>query len=202
MVASLLILFWLSGIVLTHRENSSVQSDSPSSRAANPPKAKRRARALQHENLDALRSLRQHFAIFTTLPEYPSEDIAGAAAQTGLQLTKGIAQRLLGSSQEVWAIPGPKSVCMFIQESINGPVGSSCSENQHAIKVGLFIASLSSTSPSQGPSRLVVGLVPDGVQQVAVRTPGFEDSTVAVVDNTFTLRDRIAGPPEALEMLP
>jgi hypothetical protein len=71
------------------------------------------------------------------------------------------------------------------------------------VERGLFTAVL---PPSSGPitsgDRVVFGVVPDGVREVSVQTPRFGSATARVDKNTFTLRDTVTEPPEAIAFLP
>jgi len=145
----------------------------------------------------ALQVLRDRYALFRSSPELPPVAIRNAISSEQRRT-----QRLvLSNPQSVWAFPSGQSVCLVTQDDPHGPVGSACSSLKRVIHRGIFIATISGASEER-VNRLVVGLAPDWVSTVAIRTPGYGEARVRVVESVFVLRDTSSVPPETLSLTP
>ena len=136
-----------------------------------------------------------YFAIFRGRPEGLPTQIERILQGPAFGTNWTLAQRLHGvRNWRVWAIPGPVFLCLLIQKT--DAIGQSCTRTDRAVRKGMFDASIfdaSKTRP-QG-ARVVVGLVPDGVSDVRVSASA---PAVAVIENTFIVRDAVLKPPERL----
>ncbi len=112
-----------------------------------------------------------------------------------------LAQRL-DMRQPAWVAPGRRFVCIVYEDRASGALGQSCDSWRRLTERGLFVATLAADDGPTGGERVVFGVVPDGVRQVSVRTPGFGSKTARVAANAFVLRDTTTEPPEAIAFLP
>ncbi len=80
---------------------------------------------------------------------------------------------------------------------MGGPgVGTTCLPTSQALKHG--VADITVTPPNTSsihPSRLIVGVAPDGTHEVFIHTRG-SIATAPVVNEVFVWRDSIAAPPD------
>jgi hypothetical protein len=148
------------------------------------------------------RSQRANFGIFRT----PSERLPNAVRRTLRHPDYGanwnLAQRLAITSQiPVWVLPANGAICL-VEEQRNGAIGVTCTPMAQALKHGVVTASIASGKPPLSLTRrIVVGVVPDNVPRVRVKTPSFGTVAVPARSNTFILRDPVSDPPESVELL-
>lgn len=103
--------------------------------------------------------------------------------------------------KDLWALPARERVCLVQQQS-GGSIGVACTRIRQALSHGIFIASLKDPSMrTPGPQREIVGLIPDGVREVRIITPGHRTVTATVSRNLFVQRDNIPASPQTVTLL-
>lgn len=99
----------------------------------------------------------------------------------------------------VWVVPGDGRLCI-IEHQPSQAVALSCTTMHDAERRGLATAMVRESEFGIPGLRVVVGVVPDGVQQVAVYTRGTIVRT-PVVGGVFDLRDHAENPPDRLSLI-
>jgi hypothetical protein len=148
-------------------------------------------------------SQRAHFAILRSRPERLPRSVTTTLRHPTYGANWRLAQKLdTGTQTRVWMLPANGSVCLVEQQHGNAAVGVTCTAVSHALEHGVVTASLAEGASGLSPTRrLVVGVAPDRVPKVRIRTPGAGSAVVRVTHNTFVLRDWIGEPPESVELL-
>jgi hypothetical protein len=103
------------------------------------------------------------------------------------------------SSSSVWAVPGDRHICLFSQDK-PPYVGATCDSIPRALKRGVAITLLQTSDRREGPSRLIIGIVPESTQRVVVKT-GRSSFSVDVSQGEFIWRDDIASPPDRIALV-
>jgi hypothetical protein len=98
-----------------------------------------------------------------------------------------------------WLVPGNGHLCVISQGSTGTRgVSVTCATVSQAVHAG--IAAITVSPPGSvshiSPTRLIVGVAPDGAHEVVVHTRD-SDESAPVVNHVFVLRDAIAGPPDS-----
>jgi hypothetical protein len=144
---------------------------------------------------------RANFALLRTPPE-------GLPARVGRLLDAPIvgmnwrlAQRIpVNLSGAYWLVPGDGHLCIVDHGSLGNPAaGTSCARTADALTQG--VASITVTRPHAGvyadEARLIVGVAPDGADEVRIRTRDAV-ARAPVVGSTFVLRDALVAPPDKI----
>lgn len=148
------------------------------------------------------RRLRAEFAIFRSPPEGLPTSLTQILRKSPHSADWRLAQRLR-TPQPAWAVPGKRFVCLIYQDHSGGGLAQTCAPPRRVVERGAFAATLpTSGGPITSDNRVVFGIVPDHAHEVRVRTPGFTPATARVDENTFTLRDTVTEPPEAIALVP
>jgi hypothetical protein len=139
-----------------------------------------------------------NFALLRTRPEGLPARTQRILGTPTFGLNWRLAQRIpVALPGAYWLVPGNGYLCVVAQEGMG--VGTTCAPTSEAVEHG--IASITVTPPGPAshipPSRLIVGVAPDGAREVLVHTHG-AIATVPVVDEVFVLRDSVAAPPDFL----
>jgi len=111
-----------------------------------------------------------------------------------------IAQRLPIVTQLAWAVPGPERLCLVVKGR-NEPPSVVCARISHAVKAGMFLASVPANAQRTSKFRTVIGVVPDGVSEVRIHASGARPRLAPVVENVFVLRDHGRAFPESIELV-
>jgi hypothetical protein len=140
-----------------------------------------------------------HFALMRTpgkeLPATVRRVLRTPTSGMSWSLARRIAVPLPGS---YWMVPGDGYLCIVARADPASPgVGTTCTPTAQAIEHGVVYVSITPPNPAAhvAPSRLVVGVAPDGVREVLVHTRGLV-AKVPVVDAVFMRRDAVAAPPD------
>lgn len=131
--------------------------------------------------------------LFRTQPESLPPLVRKALMATSYDLDIDKAQRLPIVGINIWAISGPKNVCLASQETMAG-VGLNCEKMPIVLRDGLGVTFLSASADRPVPPRRIVGIAPDGAQAVVAVGP-HERTAMPVSDNVFGLADRRYEPP-------
>jgi uncharacterized membrane protein len=109
-----------------------------------------------------------------------------------------LAQRLpVNIRTRMWVVPANGYLCLVSQQKAQ-IVGTTCDTNERTLSHGVATTFLSDESMgARRTRRIVVGVAPDRVRFVVVRTQR-SVATVPVVGNVFVLRDASAVPPDNL----
>lgn len=145
--------------------------------------------------------LQAAFEIFRSDPEELPADVTRVMRTPSYGVDWDFAQRL-ATVQPAWALPGKRFVCLVHVDPSGTNPSQSCAPSQRVIKHGLFAATLPTSGGQTRSHRMVFGIVPDRAHEVRIQTPGFASATVRVKWNTFTVRDRLTEPPEAMVLVP
>ena len=99
-------------------------------------------------------------------------------------------------------LPAYGSVCLVDHQKGDTTAAVTCTSVAQALKHGVVTASIAEkTSIFSRARRFIVGVVPNHVSKVRVKTSGDGSAVVRVVRNTFVLRDSVSRPPESVELL-
>lgn len=151
---------------------------------------------VRHEQ--PLTSLGHAFHIFRSAPEALPLNVVGRVRHSGSSKDLADVQRLPGTHAAEWAFADDKLLCLLSLES-RGGLASSCTLIRRAVRRGVFLTLLLKARGRL--RRRTVGLAPDGVTEVELRTPGFPSRTVSVDGNVFQVDDGIPEPPEEIGLL-
>lgn len=112
-----------------------------------------------------------------------------------------LAQRLPTKwGPEIWAVPAEGLVCLVSLPNSES-VATVCDTVVNVQRHGLAISFLSANTVSEMPTRIIVGMAPDGTRHV---TEYSRDSTVQleVSNGIFELQDFGRDPPEEFRLVP
>lgn len=144
--------------------------------------------------------LASHFSILrdsnSEVPESVVQQMGSLAPKPDLSRARLVYSDLL---RRTWAVPTAQRICL-IDES-KKEVGASCGGIGRVLKQGITITLLDDPGPGTPAERSIIGLVPNGVRQVQVLTPGYRSHLVQVQENVFVLTDQIPEPPEWIELI-
>jgi hypothetical protein len=113
------------------------------------------------------------------------------------KLARRIPVHIRGSSY--WLLPGRKHLCIVSLESGSQTVGTICETTATAIRHGIATVGISARSLPHR-KRTIVGVVPNNIKEVLVRTDG-ATSTATLRHEIFTLEDVLLEPPEDIMLL-
>lgn len=142
------------------------------------------------------------FLLMRTLPEGLPVGVEEILRQPTHGMNWDLAQRLPTTARgRFWAVPGRGVICIFAQQDPE-MISSNCTKTPHAVAHGLAAILVREISPptSSSPSsfqRLMVGIAPSGAHTIRVYTDGVMHSA-EVAEGAFTLRDRVANPPQKM----
>ncbi|HEX5929783.1 MAG TPA: hypothetical protein VFY48_10360 [Solirubrobacterales bacterium] len=143
--------------------------------------------------------LRDQLAIFRSPAEKLPADIRRILRRPRHATDWYAAQRLPTQTWRVWAVPGKTVLCLLDQEHRYSAVGETCSPLATALSRGLLASFL--WEHQDRTDRVVVGLVPNHVQKVVLKTRGYPDVIAPVRGNIYALEDRVPEPPERAQLI-
>jgi hypothetical protein len=148
-------------------------------------------------------SQKKNFAILGASPEQLPQSVRVTLRHPTYGANWRLAQRLSTGDQNirVWMLPAHESVCLVEQQEGEGAIGVTCTSIAQALKYGVVTSSFTEGTSISPAHRFIVGVAPDGVPRVRIKTPGFGSTAVRVTQNTFVLRDSVREPPESVELL-
>lgn len=170
-------------------QSSSQASPAPRKPSPDEPYAYRVIARVEHRQL-------AHFALLRRRPEGLPARTQRILRTPTFGLSWKLAQRIpVTLPGAYWLVPGDGYLCVVAQESMG--VGTTCAPTAEAVQHGIASITITPLRPAPGirPSRLIVGVAPDGAREVLVHTHGAV-ATVPVVDEVFVLRDSVAAPPD------
>lgn len=87
---------------------------------------------------------------------------------------------------DAWIVPGEGYIC--VMRAPGGVAG--CNTTAETINQGMSLVALDSAPHDRNDRKryLLLGIAPDGVRKVTVRTEGGIEVTVPVIDNTYAYR--------------
>jgi hypothetical protein len=143
-----------------------------------------------------------NFGIFHSTPEGLPHSVRETLRRPSYGANWNLAQRLaIASRIPVWVLPANAAICL-IEEQRGGAIGVTCTPTGRVVRHGIVTASLAGGKPPPSLTRrTVVGVVPDHIPKVRVKTRSFGATVVQVRSNTFILRDSVSDPPESVELL-
>jgi hypothetical protein len=142
---------------------------------------------------------RSHFELFRLPPTGLPLNVVRILAQPTFGMNWALAQPVLtGLSRQVWVVPGRRHVCL-VELRAPEDLGSSCTKTEQALTEGVAVTLLDEAKGGVSVQRDIVGIAPDGVRSVIIRSPGYPPTQARVVKNVFTLSDHVPGPPETIE---
>lgn len=168
---------------------------SPASRKPTPrePHAYRVIARVEHRLL-------ANFALLRTRPEGLPALVQRVLRAPTFGLNWKLAERIpVALPSAYWLVPGNGYLCIVARESMG--VGTTCAPSSEALVHGIASITITPFRPTPGvrPSRLIVGVAPDGTHEVLVHTRG-EVDTGPVVNEVFVLRDSVDAPPDFLAL--
>jgi hypothetical protein len=130
--------------------------------------------------------------LFRTQPEPLPIPVRKLLAHGTSKLDANFAQRLPVVGINVWAVPGPREVCLLSQEALDG-VGTTCAPITNVFREGLGVTFLSADRGSSSHRR-ILGIAPDGTTEVLAIGP-HKRWRMRVKSNVFGLMDGREEPP-------
>jgi hypothetical protein len=144
-----------------------------------------------------------HFALLRTPPEGLPASIRRVLRAPTLGMNWRLAQRIpVVLPGSYWIVPGDRYLCIVARADPASPgVGTTCARTAQAIEHGIAAVTIAPARPAArvAPSRLIVGVTPDGTRTVLVHTHEAV-AKVPVVDTVFVRHDSIAAPPDLLTL--
>lgn len=139
----------------------------------------------------------ENFALLRQEPEPLPLSIRRILRQPEFGANWALARRLpLKLGRTFWLVPGRDVLCLVYPQSAHN-VATACAPTDVALKHGVVAVSLRDAGPVAPAQRLIVGVVPDGVRRVVVRT-GSIASSAAIARHTFVIRDTVNRPPDVV----
>jgi hypothetical protein len=143
--------------------------------------------------------VRNAFAPFRSSPEPLPAAVARMLRGQPSAVNARAAQRLRApDGVTVWAVASAHTICLVSQTAVDAPVSQTCTATSRALTNGVFFTTLSANGAAPATTRLVMGLVPDQVRRVRIRTAGAASAFASVTSNTFALSDHVNQPAERI----
>jgi hypothetical protein len=99
-----------------------------------------------------------------------------------------------------WLVPGIGQLCVVSEVPWIPGIGTICTRTQNALKHGTgTITFIPAKTPAGMPTRLLVGIAPDGARTALVHTKS-SVAAVPVFNGVFVLRDSLLGPADSIEL--
>jgi len=148
------------------------------------------------------RTQRHNFALLRTPPEGLPARVRRLAPGSPAAVNPALAQRIpVTVPGSYWLVPGIGQLCVVSEVPWTPGIGTICTRTQNAIKHGsgtmTFIPA--KQAPAGMPTRLLVGIAPDGTHTAVVHTKG-SIAVVPVVNGVFVLRDSQHGPSDSIDL--
>jgi hypothetical protein len=96
-----------------------------------------------------------------------------------------------------WLVPADGYLCIVRERALDQAALTTCTPTAQALRHGVAMTTLTSTA--NVPSRLIVGVAPDGASRARIHTK-HSVSTVAIEQTIFVARDSLAAPPDRIDM--
>lgn len=147
--------------------------------------------------------LRERFALLRTRPEGLPPRLRGLVRPSDPTFNPALAQRIpVLLPGDYWLTPAGGQLCVVSEVPGTPGAGTVCGSIRDAIAEGVATVSLkpAERSPSGVPSRLIVGVAPDGTRAVRVHTR-WSVATVPVTGGVFVLRDAMTVPSDSLQLV-
>ena len=150
----------------------------------------------------ASRLQRKRFALLRTRPEGLPAHLRDLVHTREASFNPVLAQRvpvLLPGSY--WLVPEHRQLCVVSEVPGTPGAATVCGSTHQAIAEGIVTISFAPAERASAgaPTRLVVGVVPDGTREARVHTHG-SIAAVPVVRGVFVLRDAVRAPSDFVEL--
>jgi hypothetical protein len=145
---------------------------------------------------------RERFALLRTHPEGLPARLRGLVRARDASFDPALAQRIpVLLPGTYWLVPDAGQLC--IASTVPGTPGATtiCGSTRQAIEEGIATVTLTPAErvPAGAPTRLVVGVAPDGTREALVHTHG-SVAAVPVVRGVFVLRDSARATSDFVEL--
>ncbi|MBS1870376.1 MAG: hypothetical protein JSS99_12010 [Actinobacteria bacterium] len=173
--------------------------------SAAPGGAEPRARTVEHapRMLERLsHTQRREFALLRTRPEGLPKGLGHLPNAEDAAINRAMAQRIpVMVPGSYWLAPGIGSLCILSEVPGTPGIVTVCASTREVLQHGLGTISFPSAGPTHAgpPTRLLVGIAPDGARAALVHTDG-SVAAVPVVGGVFVLRDSRQGASESIEL--
>jgi hypothetical protein len=167
---------------------SATTGDAGSRGASTRPAPTRAHRMLAH--LTAMQ--RAHFALLRTRPEGLPPHVRDLVHPRGAGVNPALAQRIpVLVPGSYWLLPGIGQLCVVSQVPWLAGAGTICGSTRQALAEGIATVAFmpAGRAAAGAPTRLVVGVAPDGVRAALVHTHGAVAAVPVVRGGAFALRD-------------
>jgi hypothetical protein len=142
------------------------------------------------------RPILSNFSLLRSAPDKLPTSAARVIRKLPIKVGITKVQRLWRAPFPAWLLASERLMCLTGSQ-VDG-MATVCASHNHALREGIFLASISQPfGPLSAAQRVVVGVVPDHVREVRV-SPSLADSGTKVVANTFVASDGIQVTPEHL----
>lgn len=139
------------------------------------------------------RRQRSSFALLRTPPEPLPERTRQILSRPMVGMNWDLAQRIpVALPGAYWLVPGVGYLCIVSQTPANAGVGTICAKTRQVLHDGFASVAITPAdrTPEGRPSRLIVGVAPDGTRKVLIHTRG-SVATAPVADGLFVHRDAV-----------
>jgi hypothetical protein len=145
---------------------------------------------------------RERFALLRTRPEGLPVHLRGLVRTRDTSFDPGLAQRIPALLPGAyWLVPDADQLCVVSEVPGTEGAGTVCGSTGQTIEEGIAIVSFTPVerAPVGAPTRLIVGVAPDGTREALIHTHG-SIATVPVVGGLFVLRDSMPAPSDFVEL--
>jgi hypothetical protein len=137
-----------------------------------------------------------NFALLRTRPDDIPLTARQALAGPAPGLRWNLARRIpVSLPRKYWLVPGIGNICVVTMAPRSSAAGAVCASVTQALHHGVASTTL---NPASG-RRSIVGVVPDGINTVIVRS-GTKISSTTATHGRFVLHDSVAAPPDELTL--
>ena len=145
---------------------------------------------------------REHFALLRTRPEGLPARLRDLVRTRDASFNPALAQRIPALLPGgYWLVPDAGQLCIVSEVPGTPGAGTVCGGTRQTIEEGIATISFTPAerAPAGTPTRLLVGVAPDGTREALVHT---HDSVtpVSVVRGVFVLRDSARAPSDFVEL--
>jgi hypothetical protein len=150
----------------------------------------------QHMVERPTRLQREHFALLRTRPEGLPARLRDLVRTRDAAFNPALAQRIPALLPGgYWLVPDAGQICVVSEVPGTPGAGTVCGGTRQAIREGIATISFTRAerAPAGAPTRLVVGMAPDGAREALVHTHG-SVTAVPIVRGVFVLRDSVPAP--------
>ncbi|HKG38991.1 MAG TPA: hypothetical protein VKB25_08380 [Conexibacter sp.] len=145
---------------------------------------------------------RERFALLRTRPEGLPARLRDLVRTRDATFNPELAQRIPALLPGgYWLVPDAGQICVVSVVPGTPGAGTVCGSTRQAIREGIATISFTPAerAPAGAPTRLVVGVAPEGTRDVLVHTHGSVTAT-PVVRGVFVLRDSVRVPSDFVEL--